>query len=101
MTRAHDIGLLLAAFAAGTLYLAETAHACIATIQINHSQNVYSAPNSDFVLWRLAPPDVVCLVEVVPGVHPAGIHFQRLSEKHGGYIDHVQELEMNATPTTE
>jgi len=27
MTRVHDIGLLLAAFAAGTLYLAETARA--------------------------------------------------------------------------
>jgi len=101
MTRAHDIGLLLAAFAAGTLYLAETAHACIANVRVDRPTNVYSAPNSDYVLWTLAPPDVVCLVTVSPGAHPAGIHFQRLSAKHGGYMDTVQEPEMNVVPTSE
>jgi hypothetical protein len=87
-----------AALAAATPLSAE---ACIATVAIDQPTQIFAGPDSDRVLWTLAPPDQVCLVEILPGAHPAGVHFMRLSHQHGGYMDRVQEPEMSAQPTTE
>jgi hypothetical protein len=63
---------------------------CMFIVAITSMTGVFWSPNSDDQIWRLNPGDKACVVEVVPGQHPLGVHWIRDGQRHGGYIDSAQ-----------
>ena len=77
--------------------------ACLSTVSISLLTTVFVSPMSDRPVKHspLYPGDKVCLVEVVPGKHPAGVHWVRDGEQHGSYIDKVNMRPNPAMPEDE